>query len=98
MRNKVLHAFTLLCASLVTVALTVWIVYRYVPSPGEQRMKKQQAYLQEQFEILKKEIRNQNKMLNALHERDNPYQIGINFINNTIETVNKVNIKGIEYF
>ena len=34
----------------------------------------------------------------ALHERDNPYQIGINFINNTIETVNKVNIKGIEYF
>lgn len=71
LRNKVLRAFTLLCASLVTVSLTVCIVYRYVPSPGEQRMKKQQAYLQEQFEILKKEIRNQNKMLNALHERDN---------------------------
>jgi murein DD-endopeptidase MepM/ murein hydrolase activator NlpD len=67
----VLRAIGFLCATLVTIALTVWVVYRYVPSPGEQQMKRQQAYLQEQIDILKTEIATQHQSLNQLQKKDN---------------------------
>jgi murein DD-endopeptidase MepM/ murein hydrolase activator NlpD len=70
LQTKLLKAFAYLSATLVTIACTVWIVYRYVPSPGEQRMKKQQAYLQEQLQILQTEIRKQNTILGSLQQRD----------------------------
>jgi murein DD-endopeptidase MepM/ murein hydrolase activator NlpD len=70
LRTKLLKAFAYLSAAIVTIACTVWIVYRYVPSPGEQRMKKQQVYLQEQLQILQAEIKNQNAMVTKLQQRD----------------------------
>lgn len=42
-------------------------------------------------------INNKNEIY-ALFERDLPYKLNINFIDKTIETIKKVDIKGIEYF
>ena len=41
--------------------------------------------------------KNNNKIY-ALHERDKPYEIDINFKNKNIETLQKIDLKNIEYF
>ncbi len=69
--KKIAKWFGIVSFWLVTIAATVWVVYRFVPSPAEQRMKKQQAYLQEQFEILQKNIQLQQAALLSLQEKDN---------------------------
>jgi murein DD-endopeptidase MepM/ murein hydrolase activator NlpD len=68
--HKVAKFLGVISVWLVTIAATVWIVYRFVPSPAEQRMKKQQAYLQEQFDILQKNIKQHQAALQILQQRD----------------------------
>ncbi len=67
---KVINAFAILCGIIVTAAITVWAVYKYVPSPGEQKMQSEQRRLQEQFSLIGEQLVAQEKQLQQLQKRD----------------------------
>jgi murein DD-endopeptidase MepM/ murein hydrolase activator NlpD len=67
---KILNILGVVSAITVTAAITVWLAYKFIPSPKEQIMKGQQSYLQEEFDIIQKQLASQQKQILTLQQRD----------------------------
>ena len=69
--KRITHVFVFLCATLVTAAIIVAIAFRTIQSPNEKRMNSEMNYLQEKYELLKKDMFLVRSKLTELEERDN---------------------------
>jgi murein DD-endopeptidase MepM/ murein hydrolase activator NlpD len=69
--KKLLRAFGIASAILVAAGIIVSVAFKYLQSPNEKRMNTQLAYLQEKYELLKKDLKANQLALKELEERDN---------------------------
>jgi len=69
--KKLLRIFGLLSAVLVSAAIIVSIAFKYLQSPNEKRMNAQLNYLEEKYDLLKKDLRKTQAELHELEKRDN---------------------------
>lgn len=69
--KKLLRVFGLLSAVLVAAGIIVALAFKYLQSPNEKRMNAQFSYLQEKYDLLKKDLRKTKEDLSELEKRDN---------------------------
>ena len=69
--RKLLQAFGLLSAVLVTSGIIVALAFRYLQSPNEKRMNTQLTYLQDKYDLLKNDLHKTQDDLSELEKRDN---------------------------
>ncbi len=69
--KKILRVFGLLSAVLVASGIIVAIAFRYLQSPNEKRMNAQLSYLEEKYDLLKKDLQKTQDETAQLEKRDN---------------------------
>ncbi len=69
--KKLLRVFGLFSAVVVTAGIIVAIAFQYLQSPNEKRMNAQLSYLQEKYDLLKKDLQKTQEQANELEKRDN---------------------------
>ncbi len=69
--KKLLRVFGLFSAVLVTAAIIVSLAFKYLQSPNEKRMNAQLSFLQEKYDLLKKDLHKTQEQANELEKRDN---------------------------
>ncbi|MFY7839071.1 MAG: M23 family metallopeptidase [Lacibacter sp.] len=71
LRVKLLRVFSFLAAVSVAGFLFMQISYRYFPSANEQKLRKENSRLKENYSILNEEIKRMNQSLREIEKRDN---------------------------
>jgi murein DD-endopeptidase MepM/ murein hydrolase activator NlpD len=69
--KKLLRAFGILSAILVSAGIIVALAFNYLQSPNEKRMNAQLNFLQERYDLLKKDLKNTQQQVDELQQRDN---------------------------
>jgi murein DD-endopeptidase MepM/ murein hydrolase activator NlpD len=69
--KKLLRAFGLVSAVLVSAGIIVALAFKYLQSPNEKRMNTQLYFLQEKYDLLKKDLRTVESQATELEDRDN---------------------------
>lgn len=69
--KKLLRVFGLLSAVLVTATIIVALAFQYLQSPNEKRMNSQLSFLQEKYDLLRNDLRENQKKIADLEKRDN---------------------------
>lgn len=70
-RKRVLHAFGILSAILVTSVIIVSLAFQYLQSPNEKRMNDEMNNLQEKYTLLKEDLMDIQEQMTELEKRDN---------------------------
>ena len=69
--TKLLRVLGFVSAAIVTSVIIVAIAFRFLDSPKEKRMRAEMSMLKQQYALLQKEIREIDKSVNNLEDRDN---------------------------
>jgi murein DD-endopeptidase MepM/ murein hydrolase activator NlpD len=69
--KKLLRVFGLISAVMVCAGIVVALAFNYLQSPNEKRMNAQLSYLEEKYDLLKKDLHATQSQLKELEERDN---------------------------
>lgn len=69
--KKLLRAFVFVSAVLVSAGIIVALAFRYLQSPNEKRMNTEMARLQEQYDLLRKDLKGVSQQLSDIEKRDN---------------------------